>query len=222
MKKELLILVFGVCFLLPMTAKGWFLLNNAHHPKYARLQTGDIVFQDTGGHQGKAVTAATGSNLTHVGVILEKEGRLYVFEAVQPVQIIPLEAWKVRSKIFHARRLIDHRLFDNDAFLRAVSWGQKQLGKKYDFKFRWSDDEMYCSELVWKIYREAIRRPLCTPRTFDSYNLEDQNTLRIILQRYGTLAHLPKKELCVAPSDLAKSSLLAEVPHTKRKKKSPR
>ncbi|MDB4408699.1 YiiX/YebB-like N1pC/P60 family cysteine hydrolase [Akkermansiaceae bacterium] len=209
-----------LCFTLtPVSvAKGWNLFKSAHHPKYEQLQTGDIVFQDTGSAQGEAVTAATGSSFTHCGVVLEKEGRLYVFEAVQPVQLIPLKAWKVRSKIFHARRLKNTRPLNNDSLLRAIAWGQKQLGKDYDLNFRWSDQNMYCSELVWKVYKQATGQQLCAPQTFDSYDLQNTTVLKIIQQRYGALENLPKTEFVVAPSDLANSIFLEEVPRKNQKK----
>lgn len=34
--------------------------------------------------------------------------------------------------------------------------GEKFKGKPYDIYFEWSDDKIYCSELVWKIYKHAL------------------------------------------------------------------
>jgi len=34
--------------------------------------------------------------------------------------------------------------------------GEKFKGKNYDIYFEWTDDKIYCSELVWKIYKEAL------------------------------------------------------------------
>ncbi len=33
--------------------------------------------------------------------------------------------------------------------------GEKFKGKNYDLTFEWSDDKIYCSELIWKIYQRA-------------------------------------------------------------------
>jgi uncharacterized protein YycO len=33
--------------------------------------------------------------------------------------------------------------------------GTSMIGKDYDFAFGWSDDKIYCSELIWKIYKQA-------------------------------------------------------------------
>ena len=42
--------------------------------------------------------AATGSPYTHCGIVFEKDGKLMVLEAVQPVGEIPLETFIARSK----------------------------------------------------------------------------------------------------------------------------
>ena len=209
MKKifTLLTIVSAVCF------AGWLhAKKKAKTPRYERLRTGDIVFQHTGGEQGVAVEAATNSPYTHVGVVFEKEGELYVLEAVQPVQVIRLKDFRKRSDIFHARRLIDETPLDMDAITKAIEWGQKQIGKDYDSLFQWSDDTLYCSELVWKVYHEGAGLDLCKTKNFSAYFIEKPEVRAIIKKRYGNTP-LPATEPVVAPSDLAESPLLKEVPH---------
>ncbi|MDF1713329.1 MAG: YiiX/YebB-like N1pC/P60 family cysteine hydrolase [Akkermansiaceae bacterium] len=181
-------------------------------PQYERLQTGDIVFQDTGGEQGAAVKAATGSNYTHCGVVFEQDGKLYVLEAVQPVSVVTLENFRKRSRIFHARRLQDQGKLNQKALHKALNWGRSQIGKDYDLMFQWDDETLYCSELVWKIYKKSTGLELCQPKTFKSYFLDRPEVRRVIAQRYGDPDKMPAKEPVVAPSDLAASPLLEEVP----------
>jgi len=208
-------LVLSLLITLPIQA-GW-LSRQSPHPRYQELKEGDIVFQDTGGAQGAAVRAATNSPYTHCGVLFKKDGTLYVLEAVQPVKVTSFLAWKQRSKVFHARRLKDGSQLTPAAFQKALKWGTAQLGKNYDFHFKWGDDELYCSELVWKIYHQAAGITLCTPKSFQSYFLKDPAVTRIVRQRYGAVANLPKNMPVVAPSDLAASPLLAEVPRRQKK-----
>lgn len=218
-------LFFGIILilLLSLTAShAWLFFKTTPHPHYERLQTGDIVFQDTGGAQGAAVTAATQSPFTHCGIVFEQAGKLYVFEAIQPVKVVTLDSWKARSKVFHAKRLKNRSKLNQEAINRAVIWAEEQLGKNYDFKFQWSDDSLYCSELVWKIYHHATGITLCPPQRFSNYNLNDQAVLNIITQRYGNPQNLPQDELVVAPSDLANSPLLVEAPRRRKKHQSSR
>ena len=45
------------------------------------------------------------------------------------------------------------------------------LRKNYDEQFNWSDDEMYCSELVFKIYYYTTGLQLATPAQLKSFDL---------------------------------------------------
>jgi len=181
------------------------------------LKPGDIVFQDTGGEQGRAVSAATDSPYTHCGVVVENEGRLFVLEAVQPVSAIPLAQWKARSDLFHARRLKDPSKLTPAVFKKAQDWALKQFGKPYDLKFQWDDESLYCSELVWKVFAESASIRLCEPKRFQDYFLKKPEVRRVIASRYGSAKNLPKNEPVVAPSDLAASALLKEVPRADKK-----
>ena len=212
MLKKCSLLLFSSLILLIATPVSGLFFKTWKHPRYEQLQTGDIVFQDTGGLQGAAIEAATGSNFTHCGVVFESENTLYVLEAVEPVSIVTLEDWKKRSSVFHARRLKNREKLNQAAVNKAAKWGEKQLGKPYDLQFKWGDNSLYCSELVWKIYKESAGITLCKPKNFESYFLEDEVVRRVIQQRYGALEKLPKNEPVVAPSDLAASPLLVEVP----------
>ena len=207
MRKYLLCL-----FLITGTALGGLFAFKKKGPAYERLQTGDIVFQYTGGEQGQAVEAATGSKFTHCGVVFEQNGTLYVLEAVQPVSVVSLSQFRRRSNIFHARRLKDTSKINVPALEKALTWGKKQIGKDYDPLFQWDDENLYCSELVWKVYEKSTGLKLCEPKTFKSYFLDKPVVRRVIEKRYGDISKLPPKEPVVAPSDLAASLLLQEVP----------
>jgi uncharacterized protein YycO len=177
------------------------------------LENGDIVFQS--GHRGQAnaIKAATRSPWTHVGVVFNLHNQWWVFEAVQPVKYTKLEDWiKRHPSSFHARRLKDTSSITPKALKLAQAWAKAQLNKSYDLQFLWDDEKLYCSELVWKIYKHAAGIELCKPRRMDSYNLTDPKVAALIERRYGSLDKLPKDAPVVAPSDLAESPLLIEVP----------
>lgn len=175
------------------------------------LREGDIVFQGNAGPQSDAVRKATGSPFTHCGVVTEINGRLAVLEAVQPVRITPIDEFIRRSLpgTFHARRLSSP--LNQERVGQARNWAEKQTGKAYDIKFAWGDDQLYCSELVWKLF-DAGGIELCKTRKFRDYNLNDPVVKRIIVERYGNEANLPLDEPVVSPGDLAASPLLVEAP----------
>jgi len=192
------------------------LITGKSKPSYD-LKSGDIVFQDTGGAQGAAVQAATKSNFTHCGVVFEENGKLYVIEALEPVTITPILQWKRRSSVYHAMRLKNPKKLTPAILKKALNWGVQQVNKPYDFKFQWDDANLYCSELVWKLYAENAGIRLCEPKSFHSYFLDKPEVRKIIRLRYGAIESLPKNEPVVAPSDIAKSALLVEVPRKSKK-----
>ncbi len=196
-------------FLLTLGAAGLFLF-----PVFAGepvLREGDVVFSSSPHGQGGAIMAATGSAYTHCGIVFVKDGKTMVLEAVQPVGVVSLEDFKSRSQpgTFMARRLKTPPA--PASYQAARTWAEAQIGKNYDIGFRWDDTKLYCSELVWKIYQRAGIE-LCEPRLFRDYKLDDPKVRKMIEERYGKMENLPLDEKVVAPSDLATSPLLVEIP----------
>ena len=127
--KKILVLIVGLCILVCSIVIAQFWKSRTYNPY--ELQGGDIVFQETGSTQGKAVKAATGSRWTHVGMVFFKDGQPMVIEAVQPVRITPLKKFIARSpSSFYAMRLknFDQKV-DQDTIAKANNYATKQLGK---------------------------------------------------------------------------------------------
>ena len=181
--------------------------------KISKLQTGDIVFQEVNNAQGIAVKAATHSPWTHVGIIYFVDDKPFVVEAIQPVSVTPLHQFIARSPdSFQPMRLKNsNEVITKESLMVAANYLKNQLGKNYDSKFLWNNDRIYCSELVWKVYKKAFNIELCKARAMKSYNLKHPTVQKIITQRYGSISKLPLDELVVAPSDIAESELLVAI-----------
>jgi uncharacterized protein YycO len=170
---------------------------------------GDIIFQSMDSDQCKAVKLATHSKFSHVGMITMENGKGFVLEAVEPVCITPIDKWIARGNNGFYTLM---RLKDRDSYLltlnisNAKKLGKEMIGKHYDLFFNWSDDELYCSELVWKIYQKAFGLELCPLKKMKDFDLTSPEVKAIMEKRYGK--NPPLNELVVAPSDLAESKLL--------------
>jgi hypothetical protein len=166
------------------------------------LKNGDLIFQTTLSGQGRAVQLATHSVYTHVGILFEEEGEWMVYEAVQPVR-------KVRLKQFisngDSSKYVIKRLVHADSFLNAERLSKMkiflnaQLNKTYDIVFNWSDEEMYCSELVWKAYQKADYR-LCNLKQLKNYDLSHPIVKSTMNQRYGK--NIPLNDSMVSPGEI--------------------
>jgi hypothetical protein len=176
-----------------------------------KWQDGDIIFSSSAQGQGEAIIAATGSPFTHCGMVFSKDGKWRVLEAVQPVGSVSLADFISRST---SGKVTVRRLkspFSAASQSRARAWAEAQIGKNYDPRFLWDDGNLYCSEYVWKAFQHGGVE-LCTPRHFRDYDLGKPVVRKIIMQRFGGMAKVPLDEQVVAPSDLAASALLVDVP----------
>lgn len=176
------------------------------------FRNGDIIFQRSNSSQCEAITAATRSRYTHVGIVLFENGQPYVFEAIQPVTKTPLTEWIKRgeNKHFVLKRLDPekHTLTPKEVENLKDAFDSFQ-GKDYDWQFGWSDDRIYCSELVWKIYRNALKLELCPLRQLRDFDLDHPSVQKLMQERYGD--NFPYTMEAVSPADLFNSPLLRTV-----------
>lgn len=178
----------------------------------ADLRDGDIIFQSSESAQSKAIELATHSPYSHCGIIYKKNGIFYVYEAVQPVSTAPLEQWIARGK---DKKCVIKRLKGADTLLTAdvissmKEAGSTFSGRNYDLYFEWSDDRIYCSELVWKIYDRGAHVQLCAKAKLKDFDLSHQLVKQKLEERYGK--NIPLNESVVSPADLFNSKLLYTV-----------
>lgn len=176
------------------------------------FKNGDLIFHASTSNQSRAIQLATGSKYSHCGILYEQDGEWMVLEAVQPVKFTPLDSWIKRGKNgqYAVKRLLDEKTLTPAKMERMKAVGQEFLGKSYDLAFEWSDDRIYCSELIYKIYDEGAGIQLCPLKKLKDYNLSNPVVQKIVEERYGK--NIPFEEWVVPPSALFESDLLVAVP----------
>lgn len=165
-----------------------------------QLQSGDIIFQTSRSNQSQAIQLVTGSKYSHMGIVYREENVLFVFEAVQPVKITPLQEWIKRGENGHyvVKRLENSADFLNEAGLEKMKQlGLKYLGKNYDLRFEWSDDKIYCSELVWKMYKEAFNIEIGALEKIGDFDFSSPIVKQKVQERYGN--NIPMDEWVITP-----------------------
>ena len=89
-----------------------------------------------------------------MGIVYVTNGDAMVFEAVEPVKMTALDEWTARGDRGHfvVKRLSNARqILTNDALDRMKEAGRAYVRRPYDLYFEWSDERIYCSELVWAV-----------------------------------------------------------------------
>jgi hypothetical protein len=172
----------------------------------AQLRDGDVIFHQSRSAQSRAIQLATKSPYSHMGLLFSRNGRWFVYEAVGPVKFTPLDEWTARGNGGHfvVKRL---RAAVPVARMRTVS--ERYHGKPYDFYFEWSDQRIYCSELVWKVYKEAAGVEVGRLQRLRDFDLSSPEVRRKLAERYGR--RIPLDEPVISPAAMFESDKLIEV-----------
>ena len=175
------------------------------------FRNADIIFQDSPSSQSKAIKIATKSKYSHVGIIYINDGKSFVYEAVGPVILTPLKKWisKGINGKFVVKRLKNSDVLTLKNLESMQREAKKFANKPYDALFAWGDDRIYCSELVWKIYKRALKIELGKLKKLRSFDLTHPVVKAKLEERYGK--HIPLDEPVIAPQGIFDSDLLTTV-----------
>lgn len=177
-----------------------------------RLRDGDIIFQTSRSAQSIAIQKATHSKYSHVGIIFFRDGTPYVYEAVKTVRHTPLKKWIARGEggRYVVKRLrAGDQILTPEAVAKLVQAAKKYEGKPYDLTFEWSDDRIYCSELVWKVYYNGLGIQIGSLQKLREFDLTDPNVKTKMQERYGD--KVPFDETVISPAAIFSSEALVEV-----------
>jgi len=176
------------------------------------LRDGDIIFHTSHSAQSVAIQHATGSRYSHMGLVIHRDGKPFVLEASATVRRTPLDAWIARGVGGHfvVKRIRDAtRLLTPEGLARLREEALRFEGLPYDLTFEWSDDRIYCSELVWKAYHRALGLDLGKLQRLREFKLDDPVVRAKLHERYGD--RVPLDEPVISPSAMYGSPLLVTV-----------
>jgi hypothetical protein len=146
-----------------------------------------------------------------MGILFRNRGMWFVYEAVGVVRSTPIKQWIARGEGRHysVKRLRREMVFTKQEIGRLKTVAAEFRGKPYDPYFEWSNDRIYCSELVWKIYQQAIGVKIGPLQTLREFDLKSPVVVSKLSERYGKV--LPLNEPVIAPSAMFDSSKLGAV-----------
>jgi hypothetical protein len=173
------------------------------------LRDGDIIFHTSRSAQSAAIQRATRSPYSHMGIVLYRNGKPFVFEAIATVRYTPLANWIARGDggRYVVRRL--KRPFPAADAKKLRASANAYVDKPYDLYFEWSDARIYCSELVWKMYRDAMGLEIGRLQNLRELDLADPAVKAKMRERYGQ--NIPLDERVISPGAMFESALLQTV-----------
>lgn len=163
------------------------------------LQVGDIIFHKSKSQQSAAITEASNSQWTHVGIIVSNGGKWYVAEAIGPVKATPLKDFINRGKN-KEYKIYRFKHFNPKTMSLALYNAIRKQNKPYDIYFEWSNERTYCSELVYKAMLEVTGKELGTVQQFKDLRLDGPYVKALIKKRLtDTGRELDPEEEIITP-----------------------
>lgn len=181
-------------------------------PDEVEFKNGDLIFQTSLSGQSQAVQLATKSKYSHCGIIFKEDNKFYVFEAIQPVKRTPLDKWIARGEDgkYVVKRLKNaDQVLTPEVLQKMKDVGDQFKGKNYDLTFEWSDDKIYCSELIWKMYQRSTGIEIGKLEKLSSFDLSAEAVKKKMKERYGN--KIPMNEPVISPAAVFESELLITV-----------
>ena len=165
---------------------------------------GDVVFQSLPRNLlVNTIEGVTESSFSHCGIVAQRDGEWVVYEAFDGVEATPLSdfIFRGRGDGFAVYRL---KLEHQKAVPAMLASTRNMLGRPYDARDRMDDERIYCSELVYKAYREATGKSLGKLVQFG--DLRWQPFEAAIVQIEG--GPVPVTRRMITPKDLALATQL--------------
>ncbi|MCK5851817.1 hypothetical protein KAH27_02200 [bacterium] len=120
-------------------------------------QEGDIIFQSLPkGILVNIIEGVTHSPFSHCGVVIKENNKWVVNEAIGDVHSTPLWIWILRGRslateVFRVKNPYSKFIPD---FIKALD---KYQGRTYDINYKMDEENIYCSELVFKAFRDVSK-----------------------------------------------------------------
>lgn len=182
-RKIILYVIIGLVIIVLFPYRG---IRFASNPD---VREGDVIFHMSTSNQSPLIAIATGSPLTHCGVVVMISGKPYVLEASSTLKTTPLRDFIKRGRCgaYWVKR-------PKSGISRKIRYGHL-LGRRYDLAFSFNNSNYYCSELVYDIYKYQLRTELCEPKPMTRYFTFGMEK---VMKKRG----MDPDGLVVAPSDL--------------------
>lgn len=162
----------------------WVFLTNASATDLPQLKNGDLVFQTIKSSQTSAIMVASSSPYTHVGIVkIDEDGKPIVVEAIGPVREIGLDEW-IKQGIAGRIAIKRMKSLSEEAARKVLDAAKGYYGRPYDFYFYFDNQSIYCSELVYYAFKDALSVKVGLVETIKSLNFDNPVVKDIIEQRW--------------------------------------
>ncbi|MGL4596522.1 MAG: YiiX/YebB-like N1pC/P60 family cysteine hydrolase [Bacteroidia bacterium] len=179
-----------------------------------KVFNGDVLVQYRDDDFGKRMEVLSGSPFTHAGIIFkrERDGVWMVMEVLDSVRLTPLRQWTARNGGKHTM-LLRHKKYA-EGLSKEETMRVREASRKFkkcatDDWFAADDKAVCSSELVWKLYNNALNVELAPMRTLKSYERAGEPVQKMLATHYGK--NIPFDQKYITPVDFINSPNMVKV-----------
>jgi hypothetical protein len=173
---------------------------------------GDILFQSLPHCElVDAIEGVSQSPWSHCGVVVQSNGDWQVVETIDHFRRTSLASWVMRGR---AGRFAAYRTTSAVSLPVAAKFHDSlsaalttYMGRPYDFRYAPDDEEIYCSELIFKAYRDAFGIELGDWEELGHLNWRPFESLIRTLEG----GSVPLQQRMITPVAITRSRLLCRV-----------
>jgi hypothetical protein len=200
------VLLAGSLALLPVAARAHAISTEDLRQVTARLQDGDLIFIRQANPIFRRVAETTRSWETHVGILFsDPNGTWRVAESRFPLsKFTRLERFIARAehgRVYITRLQAGLSLAEKQRLRRAA---RARMRRWYDLGFNYDSPRLYCSKLVFDVYREVTGVPVGSLTTFRQL-LADNPQAPMGFWRMWFFGRIPWERRCVTTTSEMKS-----------------
>ena len=176
-------------------------------PAEYQPRDGDFLFQSLPHNPLiDAIEGSTHSPFSHCGIVVNRDGKWKVIEAIGPVKETPLPLWiaQGRNNSYVAYRLtapLDGKIPE------IIVAAERYKGRPYDIHYALDDVKIYCSELLWKATRDAAGTKLGRLQTLSELNWQPYESVIRSIEN----GSLPLDREMITPRAVTEDPRLKEV-----------
>ncbi len=162
---------------------------------------GDVAFQTLEpGPLVQAIETVSLSHFSHCGIVVHRKDGIFVLEAMGSVHFTPWKEWVAQGvgghvEVYSPKNLKGEQL---DQFVDAA---KKFLDLPYDYHYKMDDESIYCSELVYKGFKNAFGKEPVAPQKLKDLNWKASVAFIMVWE----MGSLPLEREIITPVALTRS-----------------
>lgn len=158
--------------------------------EFKHIRNGDIIFQNLQSEEMEGIQRVSKSKYNNVGIVIIKnsngDNNTYLNKSIYYVYQVSSNKLKVYSLSSWIKNGVDNKYaikrLKNNILVTTINWRfEKEIeqnSKGYTID-SWSDNEMYSSEFVWKIYKKVLNIELGETQQLKDLNLTNTEAEKI-------------------------------------------